>query len=58
MIDAGMSMKKLSEYMGHASVQITMDRYSQILPHNIAEDAALFDAYLDRADTRSRIGAL
>jgi hypothetical protein len=44
--------------MGHASVQITMDHYGHLLPHSISEDAALFDAYLDRADTDARIGAL
>jgi integrase len=39
-------MKKLSVYMGHASIQITMDRYGHLLPGSEADDAAMFGAFL------------
>jgi integrase len=58
MIDAGLPMNNLSEYMGHSTPEFTMARYGHLLPHSMSEDAARFDAYLDRAETGSRIGAL
>jgi len=35
-IAAGVNVKALSEYMGHASIVMTMDRYGHLLPGNLA----------------------
>jgi integrase len=48
MIAAGVNVKALSEFMGHASITITFDRYGHLLPGSIREAAGLLDAYLDR----------
>ena len=58
MIAAGVNAKALSTYMGHASITITIDRYGHLMPGNEDEAAALLDAYLERADTAARVGAL
>jgi len=49
MIAAGVNAKSLSEYMGHANIAITYDRYGHLMPGNQAEAAGLLDAYLKRA---------
>ena len=49
MIAAGVNAKALSEYMGHANIAITFDRYGHLMPGNEAEAADLLDAYLLRA---------
>ena len=48
-IAAGVNAKALSTYLGHASIQITLDRYGHLMPGNEDEAAALVDAYLERA---------
>jgi integrase len=48
MIAAGVNVKALSTYMGHASITITLDRYGHLLPGNEDEAAGLLDAYLAR----------
>jgi integrase len=48
MIAAGVNAKSLSEYMGHANIAITYDRYGHLMPGNQAEAAGLLDAYLKR----------
>ncbi len=45
MLDAGISIDKVSKMMGHASITITIDRYGHLLPGGEAEAAALLDAY-------------
>ncbi len=46
MIAAAVNAKALSTYMGHASVQITFDRYGRLMPGSESEAAGLLDAYL------------
>jgi len=46
MLDAGITIDKVSKFMGHAS--ITIDRYGHLLPGGEAEAAALLDAYHHR----------
>jgi len=58
MIAAGVNAKALSEYMGHANISITLDRYGHLMPGNEEEAAALLDAYLERANTAARMAAL
>jgi integrase len=48
MIAAGVNAKALSTYCGHASIQITMDRYGHLMPGAEEEAAGLLDAYLAR----------
>jgi integrase len=49
LIAAGVNVKALSTYMGHASITVTLDRYSHLFPGNEDEAAGLVDAYLERA---------
>jgi integrase len=50
MIAAGVNAKALSEYMGHANIAITFDRYGHLFPGNEQEAADLLDAYLTRTE--------
>jgi integrase len=45
MLDAGIPIDKVSKFMGHASITITIDRYGHLLPGSEAEAAELLDAY-------------
>jgi integrase len=49
MIAAGVNAKALSSYLGHSSIQITLDRYGHLMPGNESEAACLLDRYLERA---------
>lgn len=49
MIAAGVIVKALSVYMGHANIGITMDRYGHLMPGNENEAAGMLDAYLCRS---------
>jgi len=55
---ADVRLEELSEYMGHASIAITYDRYRHLMPGRGAEDAARLDAYLERANTRARLAQI
>jgi hypothetical protein len=46
MIAANVNIKALSEFMGHASITTTLDRYGHLLPGGLGEAAALLDTYL------------
>jgi integrase len=46
MIAAGVNVKALQTFMGHASVTITLDRYGHLLPGSENEAAELLDRYL------------
>ena len=48
MIAAGVNVKALSTFLGHASITITLDRYGHLLPGSITESAGLLDAFLVR----------
>lgn len=50
MIEAGVNFKKLSEYMGHASITITLDRYGHLLPGDLDTTLDQFDTYLQEAN--------
>lgn len=49
MIAAGVNAKQLSTWMGHASINITLDRYGHLFPGAEAEGAARLDQYLASA---------
>lgn len=46
MIAAGLNAKSVSTYLGHASIGITLDLYSHLLPGSELHAAAAMDAYL------------
>jgi integrase len=48
-IAAGVNVKALSSYLGHASITITLDRYGHLMPGNENAAVGLVDAYLERA---------
>jgi integrase len=58
LIAAGVNAKAISAYLGHASIQTTFDLYGHLMPGSQDEAVALVDAYLERADTRRRLGQL
>jgi integrase len=47
-IAAGVNLKALSSYLGHASITITLDRYGHLMSGNEGEAVGLVDSYLDR----------
>jgi integrase len=49
LIAAGVNAKALSTYLGHSSIQITLDRYGHLMPGNEDEAVTLVDAYLESA---------
>jgi integrase len=49
MIAAGVNAKALSEFLGHASIAITLDLYGPMLPGAHGEAAGLLDAFLARS---------
>jgi integrase len=54
MHDAGLSLERIGDYVGHSSTYMT-DRYRHLLEGHEAEAARMLDAYLARADTAARI---
>jgi hypothetical protein len=45
---AGVNVKALSTFMGHANIRITLDQYGHLLPGAEDEAAGLLDAFLAR----------
>ena len=54
MIAAGVNVKALSTFMGHANIRITLDQYGHLLPGAEDEAAGLLDAFLARSGGRAR----
>lgn len=48
MIAAGVNVKALSTYMGHANIAVTLGQYGHLLPGAEDEAAGLLDAFLAR----------
>jgi integrase len=48
MIAAGVNIKTVSTFMGHANISVTMDLYGHLLPGSEEEALELFDAMLAR----------
>jgi hypothetical protein len=50
----------VSVFMGHATINITANRYGHLLPGSVEEGAALLDTYvavqLERAEDAARAG--
>jgi integrase len=58
LIAAGVNAKAITAYLGHASIQTTFDLYGHLMPGNEGEAVALVDAYLERADSETRVRRL
>ena len=54
MIAAGVNAKALSEFMGHSSIQVTLDLYGHLFPGAEQEAASLLDALLENAESQAR----
>lgn len=55
MIAAGVNIKALQVFMGHASITVTLDRYGHLMPGSESEAAALMDAYLAASRLRTHL---
>lgn len=58
LIDARVTPKAISTFMGHASISITLDRYGHLLPGSENEAAELVDAYLARFEEQPAVGSV
>jgi integrase len=58
LIAAGVNVKAITTYLGHASIQTTFDLYGHLMPGSEDEAVALVDAYLERANTIGRVTQL
>jgi site-specific recombinase XerC len=58
MIAAGVNLKALQTFMGHANITTTLDLYGHLMPGGEAEAAGLLDGYLSsqyqRAEERAQ----
>jgi integrase len=54
MIAAGVNAKSLQEFMGHASITITLDRYGRLVAGSEAGAASLLDGDLDARRERAQ----
>lgn len=48
MIAAGVNAKALSQFMGHSSISVTLDRYGHLMPGSEKQAAGLLDDFLER----------
>jgi integrase len=46
MLAAGVDMTKVSKWMGHSSITITVDRYGHLVPGSARDDMARFEQFL------------
>ena len=44
-----MNLKALSEFLGHSSITITLDRYGHLMPGSQDKAVQLVDAYIERS---------
>lgn len=56
LLSQGVHPKIVSERLGHASVMITLDVYSHVLPSLQADAAELVDQALSAGDNETRFG--
>jgi integrase len=57
MFDAGLSLERIGDYVGHTSAHMT-GRYRHLLDGQESEAAKMLDDYLLRADTSARIAQI
>ncbi len=52
MLDAGITIDKVSKFIGHSSITVTIDRYGHLLPGGVAEAAEILAEYQARRHQR------
>jgi integrase len=57
LVGAGVNVKAISTYMGHANISITLDRYAHLFPNAEDEAAARLDQFLEAAAVKARAAA-
>jgi integrase len=57
MVDAGLSLERVGDYVGHSTTYMT-DRYRHLLDGHGDETRRIMDEYLARADTAGRLAQL
>ena len=57
MHDAGLTLERIGDYIGHGSSYMT-DKYRHLLEGHEAEARQIMDDYLVRADTSARIAQI
>jgi integrase len=55
---SGIGIKDLTVILGHSSVTVSLDRYGHLFEAGKAETAARINAWLEAADTQSRVAQL
>lgn len=58
LIAAGADVKTLTTLMGHGSARMSLDTYGHLFDGAVAETALRVDAWLEAADTQSRVAQL
>jgi integrase len=57
MIEAGENPKAIQTFMGHATIQMTFDRYGHLMPGSRDQARARMDAYLADATVGHTVSA-
>ena len=55
---SGIGIKDLTVILGHSSVTVSLDRYGHLFEAGKAQTAAQINAWLEAADTQSRVAQL
>jgi integrase len=58
LIASGVTVKALTTYMGHGSSRLSLDTYGHLFPSEAVQDAAQINAWLETANTKSRLSQL
>ena len=54
--EAGIAPKTVQAYLGHASLQMTMDLYTSVMEHKKVDDMQLLEKTIDMPDPVADIG--
>ena len=57
LIDAGVNAKAIQTFMGHATIEMMFGQYGHLMPGSREQARELVDAYLDAAESESRVAA-
>jgi integrase len=57
LIDAQVNAKAIQTFPGHATIQMTFDRYGHLMPGSRDQARELVDRYLDAAVNEARVEA-
>lgn len=55
MLAAGLPIEKVSQFLGHSTIQITQKTYARLMPEHLADAAAIMDlGFIEPARTSQR----